>query len=81
LRALIKSNLKSWDQLLVHSEFAYNRSPSKTTSLSPFKVVYGVESLSQLDLTTRPMDQKANMNASKRIQEIQELHEKIKGKD
>ena len=51
LRALIKSNLKSWDQLLVHAEFAYNWSLSMTTDLSPFKVVFGVKPLSPLDLT------------------------------
>jgi len=44
LRALIKSNLKSWDQLLTHAELSYNLSLSKTTGLSPFEVVNGVES-------------------------------------
>ena len=44
LRTLIKSNLKSWDQLLAHSEFAYNKTLSKTTGMSPFKVVYVMES-------------------------------------
>jgi len=55
-------------------------SPSKTTGMSPFKVVYGVEPLSPLDLTPQPMDIKSNVDASKRVQEIQELHIKIKGK-
>ena len=67
LRALIKSNLKSWDQLLAYAEFAYNREPNKATSLSPFKVVYGVEPLSTLDLTPGPIDRRANVDASKRV--------------
>jgi len=79
LRALIKSNLKSWNQLLAHAEFAYNQAPSKATSLSPFKVVYRVEPLSPLDLTPRPTDQRDDVNASKSLQEIQEIHEKVKG--
>jgi len=53
---------------------------SKATSLSPFKVIYGVEPLSPLDLTPHPTDQRANVDASKRVQEIQEFHEKIKSK-
>ena len=80
LRTLIKSNLKSWDQLLAHAEFAYNKTPSKTTRMSPFKVVYGIGPLSLLDLTPPPMDSKPNMEATKRVQEIQELHKKIRGK-
>jgi len=64
LRNLIKSNLKSWDQLLAHAEFAYNRAPNKAIGLCPFKVVYGVQPLSPLDLTPRPMDQRANVDAS-----------------
>ena len=80
LRTLIKSNLKSWDQLLAHAEFAYNKTPSKTTGMSPFKVVYGIEPLSPLDLTPRSMDSRPHVEATKRVQEIQELHKKIKGK-
>jgi len=67
LRTLIKSNLKSWDQLLTHAEFAYNKTPSKTMGMSPFKVVYGIEPLFPLVLTPRPMDSKPNMEATKRV--------------
>jgi len=67
LRALIKSNLKSWDQLLTQVEFAYNKAPSKTTRIFSLKVVYGVEPLSPLDLIPSPMDQKPNVEASKRV--------------
>jgi len=43
LRALMKTNSKAWDLLLPHAEFASTMAPSKTTGLSPFKVIYGVE--------------------------------------
>jgi len=36
LRVLVKKNLKGWDELLPHVEFAFNRAPSKATNLSPF---------------------------------------------
>jgi len=76
----MKSNLMLWDQLLTHTELAHNKTPTKTTGLSPFKVVYGIGPLSLLDLTPPPMDSKPNMEATKRVQEIQELHKKIRGK-
>ena len=80
MRALIKSHSKAWDLLLPHAEFAYNMAPSKTTGLSPFKVVYGVEPLSPLALVPRPMEGKPSVEAEKRVEEIKHLHEKVKEK-
>ena len=51
LKALIKPHAKAWDLLLPHTGFAYNKAPSKATSLSLFKVVYGTVPISPLDLT------------------------------
>jgi len=51
LRALIKPHAKAWYLLLPHAEFAYNKASSKATGLSPFKVVYGIDPLSPIDLT------------------------------
>ena len=58
LRILIKHQAKAFDLLLPHAEFAYNKTPSKATSLSPFKVVYETDPLSPLDLIPRSLDQK-----------------------
>jgi len=55
---LIKLHAKACDLFLPQAEFAYNRAPSKATSLTPFKVVYGIVPISRLDLTPRPLDQK-----------------------
>jgi len=52
--------------------------PSKTTGLSPFKVVYGVEPWSPLDLTPRALDEKPSVEASKRVEEIKHLHDQVK---
>jgi len=54
--------------------------PSKTTSLSPFKVVYGAEPSSPLDLAPRPLDGKPSVEADKRVEEIKHLHERVKSK-
>ncbi|GJW28421.1 RNA-directed DNA polymerase [Tanacetum coccineum] len=50
LRALITTNLKQWEDLLPQAEFAYNRAPNKTTGLSPFMIVYGLNPKTPLDL-------------------------------
>jgi len=71
---------QAWDLLLPHAEFVYNKNPSKATGLSPFKVVYGVDSLSPLDLIPRPLDQKPSADAATRVEEIQKLHELVKAK-
>jgi transposase InsO family protein len=36
LRAILKTNLKLWEECLPHIEFAYNRSIHSTTKVSPF---------------------------------------------
>jgi len=70
LRALIKSNVKAWDLLLLNAEFAYKNAPTKMIGMSPFKVVYGLNSISLLDLMPRVTDEKHSVEASKRIEEI-----------
>ena len=70
LRVLVKSSVEVWDLLLTQAEFAYNKAPSKGTGFSPFKVVYGVDPLSPLDLVRRGMNEKPNVEASKRVEEI-----------
>ena len=75
LKALIKSNSKAWDLILPHARFTYNKAPNKTTNLSPFKIVYGVEPLSPLDLVLRSMAENPSVEASKRVEEIKFLHE------
>ena len=80
LRVLIRNQAKAWDLLLPHAEFAYNKTPSKATGLSPFKVVYGIEPLIPLDLIPRPLDQRPSADAMERVKEIQKLHELVKAK-
>ena len=55
LRALIQRNLKNWEECLPHVEFAYNRNLHGETSYSPFKVVYGFNPLTLMDLVPLPI--------------------------
>jgi hypothetical protein len=50
LQALLKSNLKLWEECLPHIEFAYNRSVHSTMKVSPFQVVHGFNPRAPIDL-------------------------------
>lgn len=45
LRTLVQKNLREWDLKLGHVEFAYNKSPSLTTKISPFECIFGINPL------------------------------------
>jgi len=68
LRAFIKLNAKAWDLLLPNAEFAYNKAPSRTTGVSPFKVVYGFDPLWPLDLVPKNSEEKPSVEANKRVE-------------
>lgn len=51
LHAIIKKNIKSWEDCLPHVEFAYNRSMHYATKFTLFEVVYDFNPLTPLDLT------------------------------
>jgi hypothetical protein len=50
LRAILKSNLKLWDDCLLHIEFTYIRSVHSIMKVSPFQVVYGFNPRAPIDL-------------------------------
>jgi hypothetical protein len=54
LWAILKSNLKLWEECLPHIEFADSRSVHSTTKLSPFQVVYGFNPRTPIDLLPLP---------------------------
>ena len=78
LRAMIKKNLREWEDCLPHVEFAYNRAVHSTTQLCPFQVVYGFKPITPLDLLPLPIYERVNMEASKRADFMRKIHEKTK---
>ncbi|XP_044947533.1 uncharacterized protein LOC123396757 [Hordeum vulgare subsp. vulgare] len=58
LRAMIKKNLREWEECLPHVEFAYNRAVHTTTQLCPFDVVYGFKPITPLDLLPLPLHER-----------------------
>ncbi|XP_012702858.1 uncharacterized protein LOC105914754 [Setaria italica] len=55
LRAVLKKNIKLWEECLPHVEFAYNRSQHSTTKKSPFEIVYGFVPRAPIDLLPLPL--------------------------
>ena len=80
LRTILKDNLREWEDILPHVEFAYNRTMHSSTSLSPFKCVYGFNPLIPMDLLPIPQKNRVAFDALEQAEMIEELHEKTKAK-
>ena len=78
LRAMIKKNLREWEDCLPHVEFAYNRAVHTTTQLCPFEVVYGFKPITPLDLLPLPLQDRVNMEASQRADYVKKIHAKTR---
>jgi hypothetical protein len=75
---MIKKNLCKCEDCFPHVEFAYNRAVHSTTQLCPFEVVYGFKTITPLDLLHLPIQERVNMEASKRADIVRKIYVKIK---
>ncbi|XP_071920674.1 uncharacterized protein [Coffea arabica] len=78
LRAIIKKNIKSWEDCLPHVEFAYNRTIHSATHYTPFEIVYGFNPLTPLDLTPLPVHERVNLDGKNKAAYVRELHTKVR---
>ena len=78
LRAIIKKNVKSWDESLPHVEFAYNRVVHSSKHYSPFEIVYGFNPLTPLDLSPLPLEEHVNFDSAKKVEFVRNFHEKVR---
>ncbi|XP_019447319.1 PREDICTED: uncharacterized protein LOC109350544 [Lupinus angustifolius] len=79
LRAIIKRNIKSWEDCLPHVEFAYKRATHSTKKVSPFEIVYGFQPLTPLDLLPMPNSSMLhNKDAKSKEDYVKKLHERVK---
>ena len=78
LQAIIKKNIKTWEDCLPLVEFAYNRSVHSSTKYSPFKIVYGFNPLTPLDLTPLPIFKRVNLDGKKKAEIVKHIHKRMK---
>ncbi|KAG7588690.1 Reverse transcriptase domain [Arabidopsis suecica] len=78
LRALIKKNLKTWEDCLPHVEFAYNHSMHSASKFSPFQIVYGFNPTTPLDLMPLPLNERVSLDGKKKAELVQQIHEQAK---
>ena len=78
LRAILKRDLKMWEECLPHVEFAYNRVEHSTTKVSPFQVVYGFNPHAPIDLLPLPTTERTHSDARECADFIRKLHETTK---
>lgn len=77
LRALVGDKPKQWDKVLSYAEFAFNRTPNRSTGFSPFEVVYGRIPNGVLELTPLPSFGKKNQNADDLVAEFGMIHKLV----
>ncbi|XP_052489814.1 uncharacterized protein LOC128042500 [Gossypium raimondii] len=75
---LPSKNLKAWEDCLPHVEFAYNRAVHSATKLSPFKIVYGFNLLTPLDLMPLPSNQLVHVDGKRKADYIKQLHQRVR---
>ena len=76
LRAILKKNLKLWEESFPHVEFAYNRAVHSTTKFCPFEIVYGFKPTAPIDLLPLPMQERVNFDASKRAEFVKNIYDR-----
>ncbi|KAL4379292.1 hypothetical protein GQ457_02G026260 [Hibiscus cannabinus] len=78
LRAVIKKNIKTWEDCLPHVEFAYNHAVHSATNMSPFEVVYGYNPTTPLDMLPLPFEQVMNRDGQSKAEFVMKLHQQVK---
>jgi hypothetical protein len=78
LRAVLKKNIKMWEECLPHVEFAYNCSLHSTTKMCPFEIVYGLLPRDPIDLMPLPSSEKLNFDARQHAELMLKMHETTK---
>jgi hypothetical protein len=74
LWAVLKTNLKLWEECLPYIEFTYNRSIHSTTKVNPFQVVYGFNPRAPINLLPLPHSEMTCFDASQRSEFILKMH-------
>ncbi|KAL4387162.1 hypothetical protein GQ457_09G017980 [Hibiscus cannabinus] len=75
LRAVIKKNIKTWEDCVPHVEFAYNHALHSDTNMSPFEVVYGYNHTTPLDMLPLSFEHMMNRDGQSKAEFVKKLHQ------
>lgn len=78
LRTIVHKNLRDWDVKLDHAEFAFNRSPSLATIMSPFECVLGSNPLLPVYLIKLPLQEEVYKGAQEHAEQMMRIHKLVK---
>ena len=67
LRAIIKKNIKTYEDCVPDVEFSSNHTIHSATKFSPFEIVYGFNPFTPLDLSSLPMSEHVNLDGKKKV--------------
>ncbi|PKI60584.1 hypothetical protein CRG98_019060 [Punica granatum] len=77
LRSLVGEYVKNWDLKLCQAEFAHNHVVNRSTSFSPFQVVYVVVPKGPLDLIPLPNRSKVHGKVADSVNSLREIHQAV----
>ena len=77
-QAIIRKNIRTWQDYLPHVEFVYNRSVHSATKYSLFEFVYGFNPFAPLDLTPLPFSEHVNLDGKKNAKIVKQINEMAK---
>ena len=78
MRVIINKNMKSWDEILPHVEFAYNRAMHSSTHYSSSEIVYDFNPLTPSDLSPLLINEQVNLYGFRKAYFLHNLHEKVR---
>lgn len=77
LRALIAHSERSWEQVLPQALFALRTTPSRSTGLTPFQMMFGRDAAQPLDLIFGGPEKQLSFKGRKAGMYVQDLKERI----
>lgn len=80
LHCLVREHHRSWDTILSTTEFFYNSSVNRITSMNPFEIVTSYKPRVPIDLIPMLATHRPSESTSTFVQHIHSLHEELRRK-
>jgi hypothetical protein len=78
LRSLVTKHHSNWDQILPQARFVYNDSVNRSTSKSPFQILYGTQPRGFSEVRESEQAETSSTRAEEFTEAMQELHMEVK---